>query len=243
VPDELDNIPIRNRYAEQFAADLAEKRKEQEAVSTEIARLQERLKQLKEDEGWLAGQLATAEGRRAATGEPGADDATAPRSVPRSRRADGETGAGAAASRGKKKTPAKPKPAVKKAAATKAAPKQAAPKQGAPKKPAAKKPGSPPLRDLIMDILLAHSGEPRTARDVQADLKDAHPERATSIQTVRNNLDALAKSGAIEKEHKQGSVMYTAYKPAQGEAPRPADAAAAPEPAGEDQDEKVTAEV
>ncbi|MFF7498687.1 hypothetical protein ACFZBM_04500 [Streptomyces lavendulae] len=86
----------------------------------------------------------------------------------------------------------------------------------------------PPLRELVLALLVG-AAEPRLVSEVASALIEAHPGRPTSTQVVRNALEALAKKGSIEKEHKQGSVMYTAPRPA---APEPAPAQAA-EPVAE----------
>ncbi|MFJ4313741.1 hypothetical protein ACIP46_00400 [Streptomyces lavendulae] len=86
----------------------------------------------------------------------------------------------------------------------------------------------PPLRELVLALLVG-AAEPRLVSEVASALIEAHPGRPTSTQVVRNALEALAKKGSIEKEHKQGSVMYTAPRPA---APEPAPAPAA-EPVAE----------
>jgi hypothetical protein len=146
-----------------------------------------------------------------------------------------------------KKTTAK-QAAAKKTAAKKAAAEQApAPEAATAEAPAEKaaaeeKPG-PPLWELILGILLKTPGQPCVAREVTDQLAKDHPTRATSIQTVRNNLETLVKKTLAEKSHQQGSAMYTAY----------ADAGAPPaedEPAGgegeqdsEPAAEKVPAEV
>ncbi|MFK0201646.1 hypothetical protein [Streptomyces lavendulae] len=94
------------------------------------------------------------------------------------------------------------------------------------------KAAEPPLRELVLALLVG-AAEPRLVSEVASALVEAHPGRPTSTQVVRNALEALAKKGSIEKEHKQGSVMYTAPRPA---APEPA-----PAPAGEPVAEPVTA--
>ncbi|MET7489534.1 hypothetical protein [Streptomyces sp. NPDC005538] len=144
------------------------------------------------------------------------------------------------------KTTAK-KAAAKKTAAKKAVAEQApAPEAAIAEAPAEKaaaeaKPG-PPLWELIQGILLKTPGQPCVAREVTDQLAKDHPTRATSIQTVRNNLETLVKKNLAEKSHQQGSAMYTAY--ADEGAP------SADEPAGgegeqapETADEKVPAEV
>ncbi|MEU9033112.1 hypothetical protein AB0D46_37570 [Streptomyces sp. NPDC048383] len=91
--------------------------------------------------------------------------------------------------------------------AEKAAP--ATEKQAAPK---AVKVAEPPLRELVL-ALLTGAAEPRMVSEVSTELTAAHPSRSTSTQVVRNTLEGLAKKGLIEKDNKQGSVMYTAPRP------------------------------
>lgn len=74
--------------------------------------------------------------------------------------------------------------------------------------------------------------------EVTTALAEAHPERAASTQVVRNTLETLAKKGVIDKEHRQGSVMYTAHQPPAGE-PAPVPEVA---PADDTAVEKTTAE-
>ncbi|WP_168714015.1 hypothetical protein [Streptomyces sp. A1136] len=70
----------------------------------------------------------------------------------------------------------------------------------------------PPLRELV-HAMLVKAAEPRMVSEVAAELTQTHPGRAASGQVVRNTLEGLVKKGQIEKEHRQGSVMYTAVQP------------------------------
>lgn len=140
-----------------------------------------------------------------------------------------------------KKTTAK-KTAAKKTAAEQAPAPEAATAEAPAEKAAAEAKPGPPLWELIQGILLKTPGQPCVAREVTDQLAKDHPTRATSIQTVRNNLETLVKKNLAEKSHQQGSAMYTAY--ADEGAP------SADEPAGgegeqapETADEKVPAEV
>ncbi|MEU3064648.1 hypothetical protein [Streptomyces subrutilus] len=99
------------------------------------------------------------------------------------------------------------------------------------------KPAEPPLRELALALLVS-AAEPRMVSEVTTALAEAHPERAASTQVVRNTLETLAKKGVIDKEHRQGSVMYTAHQPPAGE-PAPVPAVA---PADDTAAEKTTAE-
>ncbi|MGW7674533.1 hypothetical protein ACWGJX_47140 [Streptomyces sp. NPDC054775] len=218
-----------NRF--QFVADREANRKEQESVSAQITELQERLKQLKADELLLSDMqrvVAVAPEQQSAPTDLEADApaaAASPQAVPPPRQ-ETRTKATAAPSRAKKtartKGPGK---------ATQPAPKKAATKATAAKT-GAKKSSEPSLSELVLGLLLAHAGEPRITREVHADLEAAHPTRATSLQTVRNALDGLAKKGVIGKARKQGPAMYTALKPAD---------VTPSETALEDQNEKVPA--
>jgi hypothetical protein len=110
-----------------------------------------------------------------------------------------------------------PRQAAKKTApakktSAKEAPAQPAAAAEAPAaKAAAEEKTGPPLWQLALDILLKTPGQPRVAKEVRDQLAQDHPDRATSIQTVRNNLETLVKKGLAEKAHQQGSAMYTAY--------------------------------
>ncbi len=55
------------------------------------------------------------------------------------------------------------------------------------------------------------SRHPHTARELFDTVKAAHPERATSVQAVRNTLELLVKNGRIESSRQQKAVMYTAH--------------------------------
>ncbi|MFI0813516.1 hypothetical protein [Streptomyces echinatus] len=252
MADEPAKTPIQNKYAQQYADDLAANRQEQGDVTAQITGLQERLEQLKAEEDWLAKALGSlpeapvpsgpeAEPAAAAAEVPSADRAEqaeasapaervadAPHAVPQQRqdqsvREEQPRQAAKKTASAKKTAPAK-KPATKKAAKTtakKAAAKKASAKEApaqpaaAAKAPAAKaaaeeKTGTP-LWQLALDILLKTPGQPCVAKEVRDQLAQDHPDRATSIQTVRNNLETLVKKGLAEKSHQQGSAMYTAY--------------------------------
>ncbi|MER5888997.1 hypothetical protein ABT160_34670 [Streptomyces sp. NPDC001941] len=132
------------------------------------------------------------------------------------------------------------KSAATKAPATKAAAKPATAKKAPAKKPVAKKAATeertaPPLHEVVLNLLLVTPGEPRTAREICDELQKAHPERATSVQVVRNSLELNVRKNRIEKSNQQGSVMYTGY--AKGAAPAQA------APAAEKPGEQVPAEV
>ncbi|MET9604232.1 hypothetical protein ABZZ17_04095 [Streptomyces sp. NPDC006512] len=169
----------------------------------------------------------------------------AKKAAPAARKASGATATAtkpkAAAAPAKATPVTKPKAAATKAApatAAKAAPaaaEKAAPAvekaaEPAPAKPV--KPAEPPLRELVLAFLTG-AAEPRMVSEVSAEL--AAGGRTTSTQVVRNTLEGLAKKGLVEKEHKQGSVMYTALKPS---ADQPA-----VEPAAEEKKDKTAVEV
>ncbi|MGW6867289.1 hypothetical protein ACWGHI_23815 [Streptomyces sp. NPDC054912] len=120
-----------------------------------------------------------------------------------------------------KAAPVKAVKAVKAVKTTSAKAEEATPVKAEKSTPAARKapsatPGKvaePPLRELVL-ALLAGAAEPRMVSEVSTELTAAHPSRSTSTQVVRNTLEGLAKKGLIEKDNKQGSVMYTAPRPA-----------------------------
>ncbi|CAL9676909.1 hypothetical protein SUDANB105_07973 [Streptomyces sp. enrichment culture] len=138
-----------------------------------------------------------------------------------------------------RKASAAKKPAAAQAPAPEAAVAQAPAEKAAPEE----KPG-PPLWQLVLDILLKTPGQPCVAREVADLLAQEHPGRATSVQTVRNNLESLVKKGLAEKVHQQGSAMYTAYPDAgKGAEPETHEAAGGTEQSPEAAAEKVPAEV
>ncbi|MFE1782139.1 hypothetical protein ACFW9F_06010 [Streptomyces sp. NPDC059506] len=246
MADEPAKTPIQNKYAQQYADDLAANRKEQGDVTAQIAGLQERLEQLKAEEDWLAkaqGSLpevpvpsvpeaqpaaAAAEVPSAGTSEqveasaPAEAVADAPQAVPQQRQ-DESVKEGQPRRPAKKSTPAKKTASKKtaKATAKKVAAKKTTAKE-APAQPAAtteapadtaaaEEKSGPPLWQLALDILLKTPGQPCVAREVHDQLAQLHPGRATSIQTVRNNLETLVRKKLAEKSNQQGSAMYTAY--------------------------------
>ncbi|MFI5828962.1 hypothetical protein ACIA6C_17225 [Streptomyces sp. NPDC051578] len=130
--------------------------------------------------------------------------------------------------------PATRKAAADKTAARKTAARTSAVRTSAARTPAARKPDAvlpgaekaagtgaekparteePPLRELV-HALLVHAAEPRMVSEVTAELAQAHAGRKASGQVVRNTLEGLVKKGQVEKENRQGSVMYTAVRPA-----------------------------
>ncbi|WP_406365105.1 hypothetical protein [Streptomyces sp. NBC_01546] len=251
MANEPDTTPIHNLYAQRFAADLETNRKEQEVVSSQIAELDVRLKQLKEDESWLCGiqgALPAAAAEATTAQSPAEDTGAVPAAsaeaavagtVPKPRRARQASGGTA---RGKKATQSKnpsgsaaPADAKAKAKTTTRKPATAA-AQKATEPAASPKAAEPPLRELVLALLVS-VGEPRLVSEVATELAQAHPARPASTQVVRNTLEALVKKGAVEKEHKQGSVMYTVPQPAAAE---PTGEAV---PASDATEEKVSADV
>lgn len=249
MANEPETTPIHNLYAQRFAADLETNRKEQEVVSSQIAELEVRLKQLKEDESWLCGiqgALPAAAAEATAAQSPAEDTAALPTAsaeaavagtVPKPRRA---RQASSGTARGKKatqpKNPSGGVPADAKAKAKTTTRKPATASAPKATEPAAPKAAEPPLRELVLALLVS-AGEPRLVSEVATELAQAHPARPASTQVVRNTLEALVKKGAVEKEHKQGSVMYTVPQPSAAE---PTGEAV---PASDATEEKVSADV
>ncbi|MFF7816114.1 hypothetical protein ACFZCF_29965 [Streptomyces sp. NPDC007945] len=233
MAEDRTQTPIQHRYAQQYADDLAANRKEQGDVTAQIAGLQERLEQLKAEESWLTraqGSLpgapevqpaavgaeapsATTAGQ-ADTFAPVEPAAEAPQSVPQPRQE-------------RSVKAERPERAARKTAAAKA-PRKATAKKTASKKPRPEKApvpsaastatdavtvvekSGPPLWRLALAILLKTPGQPCVAREVHDQLAQDHPDRATSIQTVRNSLETLVAKSLAERSKQQGSVMYTA---------------------------------
>ncbi|MFF3958496.1 hypothetical protein ACFYY1_35565 [Streptomyces sp. NPDC001890] len=215
MADEPEQTPIQNKYAQQYADDLAANRKEQDSITTQLGDLQERLEQLKAEEAWLAqaqGILAGTDGAPSAAAEeqrevegeapaPAEAVADVPRTLPVQRQ-DPQT-----------KPAAKGKPAAKKAARRTTAKTVSAPtvvSKATAKKATGKKADGLALHELMLPVLLKSPGHPHTAREVLDAFNAAHPERATTIQTVRNTLATLVKKNLAEKLRQQGSVMFTA---------------------------------
>ncbi|MFF7339904.1 hypothetical protein ACFZAT_21535 [Streptomyces sp. NPDC008163] len=175
---------VQTMYAERFATDLTDNRAEQKELAAQIERLRARLDQLRADETWLTGMQAALPGE------------TAP---PRPRRAP-RTGAKPAGGDAPAGTPV---PGPRPAGRAKARPSRArtSPKKAAPT-------ATPPLHQLIRALMPL--GEPRLVREVHADLAQAHPERGTSVQVVRNTLETLVKRGVVGKGIQKGTAMYTA---------------------------------
>ncbi|MCY0949739.1 hypothetical protein [Streptomyces sp. H27-S2] len=243
MANEPDTTPIRSLYAQRFAVDLETNRKEQEAASARIAELDARLRQLKADESWLCGMQGALPPGSEGAASAAADGAgghlpaqpvrtpaivtaalsvatvgtPAKEAVPRPRRARKATGGATVA-----KKAARPKKAPAAAAAPTVPAVPAASTTAAAPAPATTT--EPPLRELVLALLVG-AAEPRMVSEVTSAMAEAHPGRPASTQVVRNTLETLARKGAVEKENKQGSVMYTAPRPAPNESA--ADAAAA----------------
>ncbi|WP_225804176.1 hypothetical protein [Streptomyces sp. NK15101] len=144
------------------------------------------------------------------------------------------------------------KTAVKKTAAGKAmAGKASAAKETAVKKTAAKKtttaqntvkPTGPTLGELLKELLARQPGEPKKVSEISAELKAVHPERATSDQVVRNTLERLVVKDGLEKDTRQGLVLYT-WPTAQTPAASSTAVAAAEQPKDEAPTETASAGV
>ncbi|GGV08406.1 hypothetical protein GCM10010275_55910 [Streptomyces litmocidini] len=125
------------------------------------------------------------------------------------------------AKRAAKKAPARKVPAAEETPAAEKA--VAAVKAVAGKVPAVKKTGvrrtttankavrptGPTLGELLKDLLAQQPGEPKKVSEISAELKARHPERATSDQVVRNALERLVAKDGLEKDTRQGLVLYT----------------------------------
>ncbi|MGW6685376.1 hypothetical protein [Streptomyces sp. NPDC054961] len=234
MADESDTTPIHSLYAQRFAADLDVNRKEQESLTVQIAELEARLKQLKSDESWLSGMQGTLapKAEESVTPSAAAAPATAPLAVPgatpgavpkprQAKRAAVGTSRAKKAAPDKKAAGTTPAPVTEVKAQTvkaKPAPRKAATATAKKATPAAAAKTEPPLRELILALLVG-AAEPRLVNEITTALAQAHPARPASTQVVRNALEALTKKGSVEKEHKQGSVMYTATAPADVPAP------------------------
>ncbi|MBT2445445.1 hypothetical protein J7E93_36285 [Streptomyces sp. ISL-36] len=120
-----------------------------------------------------------------------------------------------------------------KAAAPSAPAREPAAKKTTASAGSAKKVSQPSLQELVEVVLGRQVGEPRTVREIRAELEALHPERSTSDQVIRNTLERMAKKDLIERSNQQGSVMYTKPQASSDQAPASAVApAAADERAG-----------
>ncbi|MFC8954708.1 hypothetical protein ACFT8P_19040 [Streptomyces sp. NPDC057101] len=133
-----------------------------------------------------------------------------------------------------KEAPAEKAPAAEKAAVeeTQGAKKAASGKTPAAKKAAVKKATAasakktvksvgPTLGELLKELLAQQPGEPKKVSEIGSELKAAHPERTTSDQVVRNTLERLVVKDGLEKDTRQGVVLYTWPTP-EAHAPAPA---------------------
>ncbi|MEU9234040.1 hypothetical protein [Streptomyces subrutilus] len=215
MANEPINTPVQTEYAEHLAAALAANQAEQAALTA-------RLDKLQGEEKWLTAALTDTP--RAATepppapaqparSTPPAGEGTDAAAVPLPRMEKPANGAAptrkattAARASDKKTTakrtaevPAKKTSAVKKTAAKKTA--AAGAKETAQSQPT--------LAELLSAILSKLPGEPKKASEIQSELEAAHPDRATSVQTIRNALQRLVEKGRLERDNRQGMVLYT----------------------------------
>ncbi|WP_073815168.1 hypothetical protein [Streptomyces sp. CB02261] len=143
--------------------------------------------------------------------------APASKKAPAAKKASAAKGVPAA-----KEAPAEKAPAAEKAAVeeTQGAKKAASGKAPAAKKTAVKKATAasakktvksvgPTLGELLKELLAQQPGEPKKVSEIGSELKAAHPERTTSDQVVRNTLERLVVKDGLEKDTRQGVVLYT----------------------------------
>ncbi|MER5184484.1 hypothetical protein ABT009_40255 [Streptomyces sp. NPDC002896] len=231
MSNDPDATTIQTVYAKRVASDLESNRRQQSEIRAKLQDLQDRLEQLQQDEKWLSGVQGSLTSTPPQQAEPAvaeapapsstAAPATAPRAVPQPRAERKNAGT---QDRRKKTAQAgtdgqvtSPKKAVKKTAG---------------------KSAGPTLRELVLGLLVQGRGEPRMVSEVVKELAEAYPERAAKPQVVRNTLESLVAKGEIERERRQGSVMYTAPEPMDT-----TEAAAASDAVVEDASEKSTAKV
>lgn len=202
-----EKTPLWNAYARRVADDLEAIRKEQADVAEQITGLQNLLHHLASDEAWLVqvqdGLAATTTPRQ---GPSGAAVVGAPS------RAEESRGDLTSASSDTARSVAKPRRARSaRAAKASSTGKATTSRPVTSKKGPAQPRTAPPLHQLILGILLNALGQPRTAREIADQLTADHPTRATSAQSVRNNLEKLVDTQAVEKSRQGSSVMYTAH--------------------------------
>ncbi len=230
------NTPIQTEYTEHLAAALA-------ANQAEQATLTARLNKLQGEEKWLAAALADTP--RAAGAEPPPGPAQPASSTPPV--GEGTYAAAVPLPRMEKPAdgaaPAKKATAAKRASAKKTTVRRTAEtpatKTATVKTTAAKKTATagaketaqsePTLGKLLSEILSKLPGEPKKVSEIQSELEAAHPDRATSVQTIRNALQRLVEKDRLERDNRQGMVLYT--WPVPEATPPPADEPKAEEPA------------
>ncbi|WP_440581229.1 hypothetical protein [Streptomyces sp. PT19] len=240
MADEPAKTPIQNKYAQQYADDLAANRKEQGDLTAQITDLKERLEQLRLEETWLTqaqdnlpgadapGELrsepaaevpSAAKDEEPKTSAPAEAVADASPILPQPRKDESVTAEQEQPERPAKKAAGKrttgrkssaKKTTAKKTTAKKTAAKKAAIAEAPGEEAADEEKSGPPLWQLVLDTLLKTPGQPCVAREVHDQFTREHPGRATSVQSVRNNLETLVKKGLAEKSRQQGNAMYTA---------------------------------
>ncbi|MFE3559787.1 hypothetical protein ACFXKW_33750 [Streptomyces sp. NPDC059193] len=197
------NVSIQHKYAEQLAVDLASNQAEQADLSA-------RLTVLQKDEEWLVTTLTSmSEGtvpqELPALAVPEGDSVEqAPVPKPRSVK-DGSGAASAKKASGKKagSKSSKRKPVAKVSAGPRGTSAAA----------------TPALGELLAKLLAEQPGKPLKVIEVHAGFKAAHPEREASQPAVRGALERLVAKAAIERDRRQGVVLYT--WPASGDASIP----------------------
>ncbi|MFI1018802.1 BlaI/MecI/CopY family transcriptional regulator [Streptomyces sp. NPDC020965] len=214
---------VRDRYATQFADDLAANETEQASIRSQLDAFTARLDQLEEEHTLLLalrgtvvvphtttpeGAMPTEDGRNSA-GHAGVQSVAEP-AVPRPRR-----------KRGAVQAPRRT-PAAKKAAE-------------APAQSGSEAPGTDggtgagahlTLRAAVLRLLRQHR-EPRTVREVHEEVTRDYPQFTPKQTVVRDALNAHVAKGRVERERKQNAIWYTAAQPGD-QGTTAADAATAP---------------
>ncbi|MFF5785766.1 hypothetical protein ACFY8P_12480 [Streptomyces sp. NPDC012693] len=136
--------------------------------------------------------------RRATTKAPAAKKASAGK-APAAEKALPTDKAAVEATQVAKKAPAGKAPVAKKTAVKKATPTAEKTVKSA----------GPTLGELLKELLARQPGEPKKVSEIGSELKAAHPGRTTSDQVVRNTLERLVVKDGLEKDTRQGVVLYT----------------------------------
>ncbi|MGW6533970.1 hypothetical protein [Streptomyces venezuelae] len=172
---------LRSRYVEQVASDLEENRRRQEELA-------QRIDQLKQEEALLTDILSLAEryeGFADASRLP--EQAQGEPTIPRTK---------GSSTRGSSTQGSSTQGSVVRGSVAKA------------KSDAKQKADQPLLGDLLLDLLAGHH-EPRSARELGAELREKHPSRNPTPQVVRNTLESLVAKARIQRHKQQRSVTYT----------------------------------
>ncbi len=178
MPTKPSPVTLRTRYTDQAVADLEENRRRQ-------AELRSHLEVLQQEETLLLDILNL-------TGNPAANPGAAPPS---------EATESPSASSSATPAPTEPSPDALAPAGDLPVPSRPVHHRGSGAQ-------QPLLREILLDLLSAHS-EPRAAKEVWQECLQKQPDRSPSNQVVRNTLEGLVARGLVTRHKQKRTVMYT----------------------------------